>query len=83
MDVEVFRKIAILSGTDYNTHSNTSLRETMKWYESFVRENPWRRGFVKQTLHAMTMFDHPYVTGLDSCAAVVLCAFANKGTNTC
>ena len=39
MDVEVFRKIAILSGTDYNIHSNTSLRETMKWYETFVLDN--------------------------------------------
>jgi hypothetical protein len=37
MDMQVFRQITVLSGTDYNIHSNTSLHETMKWYEEYIK----------------------------------------------
>ena len=36
MDLYTFRQITVLSGTDYNIKSNTSLYETMKWYEKYV-----------------------------------------------
>jgi hypothetical protein len=31
----MFKQIAILSGTDYNTNDNISLYETLKWYKEF------------------------------------------------
>jgi len=38
MDMDMFRQIGVLSGTDYNIHQNTSLNETMRWYNEFVRK---------------------------------------------
>ena len=35
MSTDDFRKILIISGTDYNSTENTSLYETMKWYKQF------------------------------------------------
>ena len=32
-----FREIMTISGTDYNLHSNTSLSETLKWYEEYKK----------------------------------------------
>ena len=36
MDMETFRKVAVLSGTDYNIDLQTSLVKTMKWYEEYI-----------------------------------------------
>lgn len=38
MDANMFRQIGVLSGTDYNIHQNTSLNETIRWYNEFVRK---------------------------------------------
>jgi XPG I-region/XPG N-terminal domain len=35
LDEKTFRDIMVLSGTDYNIHSNTSLFETIKWYYEY------------------------------------------------
>ena len=32
-----FREIMTISGTDYNLHSDTSLSETLKWYEEYKK----------------------------------------------
>jgi hypothetical protein len=32
-----FFEIMVLSGTDYNIHSNTCLRESLKWYEEYKK----------------------------------------------
>lgn len=37
MNMSVFRQITVLSGTDYNIDNNTSLIESMKWYEECMR----------------------------------------------
>ena len=38
MDMKIFREISVLSGTDYNIHSSTSLTETIKWYEEYIKQ---------------------------------------------
>jgi hypothetical protein len=38
MDIHTFRQIGILSGTDYNIHQNTSLYETIRWYDDFTHK---------------------------------------------
>ena len=47
MTEQIFREIMVLSGTDYNIHSKTSLRETIRWYYEYMK---YREGFAK-TLH--------------------------------
>ena len=37
MNMPVFRQIAVLSGTDYNIDNETTLVESMKWYEQCMR----------------------------------------------
>ena len=38
LEQEELKKILILSGTDYNINLNTSLIETLKWFQSYKRE---------------------------------------------
>ena len=38
LEQEDLKKILILSGTDYNLNLNTSLIETLKWFQSYKRE---------------------------------------------
>lgn len=38
MDIHTFRQIGILSGTDYNINQNTSLHETLRWYDEFIQK---------------------------------------------
>ena len=38
MDTNMFRQIGVLSGTDYNVHQQTSLNETIRWYNEFIRK---------------------------------------------
>jgi 5'-3' exonuclease len=37
MTNQIFSEIMVLSGTDYNIHSNTSLKETMRWYYKYLK----------------------------------------------
>jgi len=37
MSEQIFCEIMVLSGTDYNIHSRTSLKETMRWYYEYLR----------------------------------------------
>jgi len=37
MSEQLFREIMVLSGTDYNIHSNTSLKETIRWYYEYTK----------------------------------------------
>jgi len=37
MTNQIFSEIMVLSGTDYNIHSNTSLKETMRWYYEYSK----------------------------------------------
>lgn len=34
---QLFREIMVLSGTDYNIHSKTSLKETIRWYYEYTK----------------------------------------------
>ena len=35
MDINIFRQIMVISGTDYNIHEKNSLHETLKWYYKY------------------------------------------------
>lgn len=37
MSEQIFCEIMVLSGTDYNIHSNTSLKETIRWYYEYMK----------------------------------------------
>ena len=37
MSEQIFREIMVLSGTDYNIHSKTSLKETIRWYYEYMK----------------------------------------------
>jgi hypothetical protein len=37
MSEQTFREIMVLSGTDYNIHSKTSLKETIRWYYEYIK----------------------------------------------
>ena len=37
MSEQIFREIMVLSGTDYNIHSKTSLNETIRWYYEYMK----------------------------------------------
>jgi hypothetical protein len=37
MSEQIFREIMVISGTDYNIHSKTSLKETIKWYYEYLK----------------------------------------------
>jgi 5'-3' exonuclease len=37
MSEQLFREIMVLSGTDYNIHSQTSLKETIRWYYEYMK----------------------------------------------
>ena len=52
MSMETFRDIMVLSGTDYNIRENTSLVETLRWYEEYAktqRELPFYEWLAKNT----------------------------------
>jgi flap endonuclease-1 len=38
MDMNTFRQIMVLSGTDYNTEANVTLHETLKWYHEYKKQ---------------------------------------------
>lgn len=60
MDMDTFRKITVLSGTDYNIHLKTSLVETMKWYEEYIRKPVHQIDEFYQWLHKTTKYIHNY-----------------------
>jgi hypothetical protein len=37
MTEQLFREIMVLSGTDYNIHTKTSLKETIRWYYEYMK----------------------------------------------
>ena len=37
MSEQIFCEIMVLSGTDYNIHSKTSLKDTIKWYYEYLK----------------------------------------------
>jgi len=37
MSEQIFREIMVLSGTDYNIRTKTSLKETIRWYYEYVK----------------------------------------------
>lgn len=37
MSEQIFCEIMVLSGTDYNIHSKTSLKETIRWYYEYMK----------------------------------------------
>jgi hypothetical protein len=37
MTEQLFREIMVLSGTDYNIHTKTSLKETLRWYYEYMK----------------------------------------------
>ena len=52
MTFETFRDIMVLSGTDYNIRENTSLVETLRWYDEYSktqRELPFYEWLAKNT----------------------------------
>ena len=46
MDLQLFREIMVLSGTDYNIDEKTSLFETIKWYSKY-KKTPTERTFYE------------------------------------
>jgi len=42
---EIFCEIMVLSGTDYNLNTNTSLKETLKWYNEYKKHLENTDGF--------------------------------------
>jgi len=36
-----FRQITVLSGTDYNINTETSLNETLRWFKQYRKQNPY------------------------------------------
>ena len=51
MDIQTFREIAVLSGTDYNCDNKTSLGETVALYEKYKKSEDKERGFYDWVLH--------------------------------
>jgi hypothetical protein len=37
MSMDTFRDIMVLSGTDYNIHQETTLHETIQWYQTYAK----------------------------------------------
>jgi len=60
MDMDTFRKITVLSGTDYNIHIQTSLVETLKWYEEYTRKPENQKTEFYQWLYTTTKYIHDY-----------------------
>ena len=60
MDMDTFRKITVLSGTDYNIHLQTNLIETMKWYEDYIRKQEHHNIEFYEWLHKTTKYIHNY-----------------------
>ena len=66
MDEQIFRDIMVLSGTDYNINTETSLHETIKWYyqyKMYIKKNDDKIDFYKW-LHENTRYikDFPNLT---------------------
>jgi hypothetical protein len=51
MDIQTFREIAVLSGTDYNCDNKTSLGETVALYEKYKKSDDKEHGFYDWVLH--------------------------------
>lgn len=55
MDIQTFREIAVLSGTDYNFDNTTTLYHTIQWYEKYkLSNNTDSIGFSKWVLENST-----------------------------
>ena len=39
MDLQTFRQILVISGTDYNTKLNTCLYKTLQWYKEYMKND--------------------------------------------
>lgn len=62
MTFPIFKQVAILSGTDYNSNDNdTSLYETLKWYREFEKTNNGEDEYVfYKWLHKNTKYIKDY-----------------------
>jgi flap endonuclease-1 len=60
MDLPTFQQIAVLSGTDYNIDVHTSLNETMKWYEEYVRSKQLDNSNLYEWLYKHTKYIKDY-----------------------
>ncbi len=60
MSLTMFRKILVLSGTDYNCLDKTSLRETLKFYENFKDVSNSKSESFYEWLNANTTYIKNY-----------------------
>jgi len=70
LSMTLFREIMVLSGTDYNIHSNTSLEETIQWlykYKRFCKQP----NIPKKTFYEWLMLNTNYIENYDKLKCIV------------
>jgi hypothetical protein len=65
MTEEVFKQIMVLSGTDYNTHTDANLDMTIQWYTKYLEEVASTRISCTTTFYQWLHGTSNYITDLD------------------
>jgi hypothetical protein len=65
MNEDVFKQIMVLSGTDYNTHTDANLDMTIQWYAKYLEEIASARILRDVTFYKWLHGASNYITDLD------------------
>jgi hypothetical protein len=65
MNEDVFKQIMVLSGTDYNTHTDANLDMTIQWYTKYIAEIASARISCTTTFYQWLHGASNYITDLD------------------
>ena len=65
MNEDVFKQIMVLSGTDYNTHTDANLDMTIQWYTKYLEEIASARILRDVTFYKWLHGASNYITDLD------------------
>jgi hypothetical protein len=65
MDIQTFREIAVLSGTDYNCDNKTSLGETLELYEKY------RKSGSTDELYDWVLHNSNYISDIEILRSIV------------
>lgn len=65
MNIDIFREIIVISGTDYNINNKTNIFETIKWYYQYLKYTSTYK-YKKLTFYCWLIKNTKYIKHLDN-----------------
>lgn len=65
MSMPTFKEIMVLSGTDYNIHSNTSLEQTIQWLYKYKQYCKHKYNIPKKSFYEWLIINTNYIDNYD------------------